>query len=267
MFADLLVLSGEREEARAVAARLLASEDAEEKAAGELIMTSVEESYGRFGAAFKRARRVVGAHDVFAQTLGQARLVEHLFRLAALLGREAELADEIITRLDEPTPRVDRFLAPLPFLLTCTTASPEPSRRCFSSLHALLSRDFFVGLRPSFPSALEGAERLARGDAKGAARAWRAVVADGGVTSSMLEHVMVTAFDRAGEPEIAEQIDAEAMSRAASWNGATLGHLRAARRAAAAGDRSRAAALVKTMKTAWLTADEPIPQLQQLQAR
>jgi eukaryotic-like serine/threonine-protein kinase len=267
LLADLLVLSGEREEARAVGAALLSSEDAEERAAGELIMTSVDESYGHFGAALKRARRVVGADDSLAQTLGAARLVEHLFRLAILLGRETEIADEIVARFIEPAPRVDRFRAPLPFLLACMTASPGPSRRCFASLHELLSRDFFVGLRPSFPRAFEGAERLAQGDARGAARAWRAVVSEGGITFSMLEHPMVTAFDRAGEPEIAEQIDAEAMRRAASWNGATLGHLRAARRAAAAGDRARAAALVKTMKTAWLTADEPIPPLQKLQAR
>jgi serine/threonine protein kinase len=267
MFADLLVLSGEREEARAIGAALLFAEGAEEKVTGELIITSVEESYGRFGAALKRARRVLVARDSLAQTVSEARLVEHIFQLAILLGRETEVADEIVARFVAPTPRVGRFLAPLPFLLACMTASREASRRCFASLHEHLSRDFFVGLRPSFPGALVGAERFALGDAKGAARAWRTLVGERGVTFSMLEHAMVTAFDKDGEIEIAERIDAVAMSSAASWNGATLGHLRAARRAAAAGDRARVAALVKTMNAAWLTADEPIPLLQKLQAR
>jgi hypothetical protein len=267
MFADFLVLSGEREEARGVAAALLGSDDNEEKSAGELIMTSVEESYGRFGAALRRARRVVSAHEVLAQTTGEAKLVEHMFRLSSLFGLESEVADEIVARFVEPTPRVNRFLGPLPLLVTCMNASQKESRRCFASLHELLSRNFFVGLRPSFPKALEGAERFAARDTKGAARAWRAVVGENGITLSILEHAMVIAFDGAGDHELAERLDAAAMSRAPSWGGATLGHLRTARRAAAAGDRARAAALVKTIKAAWLTADEPIPLLDALQAR
>lgn len=267
MFADFLILSGEREEARGVAAVLLGSDDGEENSAGELIMTSVEESYGRFGAALRRARRVVNAHDVLARTTGDARLVEHMFRLSILFGLETEVADEIVARFVEPTPRVDRFLGQLPVLVACMTASEKVSHRCFASLHELLSRNYFVGLRSSFPKALEGAERFAARDLKGAARAWRAVVGESGITLSILEHAMVTAFDGVGDHELAERIDAPVMSRAPSWGGATLAHFRTARRAAAAGDRARAAALVKTIKAAWLTADEPIPLLDALQAR
>lgn len=50
------------------------------------------------------------------------------------------------------------------------------------------------------------------------------------------------------------------------WNGATLAHARAARRAAARGDKARARKLAEQVVAAWLRADAPVPAVAEMRA-
>jgi hypothetical protein len=62
--------------------------------------------------------------------------------------------------------------------------------------------------------------------------------------------MMAIAFDEVGDGELAERIDEDLMK--------PLAHARAARRAAARGDKARARKLAEQMVAAWLTADAPV---------
>jgi hypothetical protein len=71
-------------------------------------------------------------------------------------------------------------------------------------------------------------------------------------------------FEHTGAADLAERVDEEAMKRADELNGATLGHVRAARRAFARGDRTRARQLAEQVVKAWAVADEAPPALAEM---
>ena len=106
-----------------------------------------------------------------------------------------------------------------------------------------------------------GAERYAKGDLSGAARAWRTLLGGEQMMVPVLADAMVQAFERTDAIELAEQVDEKLMKRAGELNGATLGHVRAARRALARGDRERARQLAGQVVKAWSRADEAPPAL------
>jgi hypothetical protein len=82
--------------------------------------------------------------------------------------------------------------------------------------------------------------------------------------ATVLPEAMVDVFERTGAAELAEQVDQEVMKRAGELNGATLGHVRAARRALARGDQAKARALVEQVVDAWARADDVPPAVAEL---
>jgi hypothetical protein len=87
-----------------------------------------------------------------------------------------------------------------------------------------------------------------------------------GTPGTQGRHLLPEAFDRAGEPELAERIDRHNLGPEGPFNGVGLAHLRAAKRAAARGDRARAEKLGRRVIEAWSTADVPVPAVAELKA-
>jgi hypothetical protein len=80
----------------------------------------------------------------------------------------------------------------------------------------------------------------------------------------MLPDAMVDAFEHTGAADLAAAVDQEVTRRAGEFGGATLGHVRAARRALARGDLALARQLAQQVTDAWSTADEPPPALAEM---
>jgi hypothetical protein len=271
----MLLLAGRPEEARSVAAELLAAGDASapglvadpRPTAGEAVLAMVEASEGRFAAGLERLERALfglpafgrlGAGELYLLTLG--------LELAWVLGRAHEMADSFVGAFVDPDPPrlyPGRYM-PGRVAYACSLASPPVARRCFSRLRGLLTARFFREVATADTAAfMKGAEAYASGDDEAATAAWRPLV---GIAGLHERNVLAEAFDRAGEHDLAERVDATAISHAGFLHGVGLAHLRAARRAIARGDRARAEQLGRRVLDAWSVADATIPAVAELRS-
>ena len=265
-FASSLLASGDREEARGVAVELqqggLLLHDVE----SELILVRFEISQARFGAALERARK--GAEsatgDVGWVRVQRFELAWHALELAVLLGRAHDTADWLVEHFLAPDPPLlESNFTFVPMRIPVICALSSAPGRCFTR---------FRSLRQQLPGAITadtddfliGAERYVTGDLSGAARAWRPLLGGSKALAAALPDPMVEAFERTGAADLAEQVDQEVMKRAGELNGATLGHVRSARRALARGDRKTARRLAEQVVKAWSVADEPPPALAEM---
>jgi len=258
-----LLASGDRSAARGVAATLRKGGMPVHDVGSDLILVRVETSEAKFGAALDkaRARLVIRPVDTGWIRTQRFELAWRALELAILLGRPREVADLIVERFLDPQPPVlvgNFALAPLRIPAICVYASAPG--RCFARFRAL--RPQLAGtITGDTDELLVGAERYAQRDLIGAAKAWRTQLGGRMIVASVLPDAMVEAFEATGAADLAERVDAEVAQRAGELNGATLGHVRSARRALVRGDRGQARQLADQVIQAWSVADEPPPAL------
>ncbi|WP_437958538.1 serine/threonine-protein kinase [Sorangium sp. So ce119] len=261
--ADALLAAGAREEVRSIALALAGGGYPVHRLRSELLLLRVEASEARFGAALARARQamVVSADDAGWLRAERFEIAWHALQIALVLGRAREVADVIVERFLDPEPPpldVAHLDVPLRLPAVCAHASPAVSRRCFARFRALRQPLSYSAL-PDADAFTAGAERYAAGDLAGAARAFRPLLRTPGPFVEVLAGPMAEAFERAGELELIDRLDAAVADRSAELNGASLALVRAARRAARRGDGDRARGLARQVLDAWSVADEPVP--------
>jgi hypothetical protein len=254
----LLVERGRREEARSVAAQIGQSPFG--AVASDVIMTMVESSELRFRAALSRARARLDALDRFQfAERGDRHLFERAMDAALVVGEAAPLADAFVTHFVVPDPPLLTAEHYTPMMVTqaCTLASPAISRTCFARLRTLMKNGFFTGAAGPTIAMLDGFELHARGDDRAAAAILRSHAPSAGFRV-VGNAIAAQVFDAAGEPDVADRFDAPQLD-AKTFAGVTMAHVRAAKRAAARGDKARARELAEKVVTAWSTSDTPIP--------
>jgi hypothetical protein len=262
-----LLTRGEREQALGLAGELRSGAQPNLELESETIWARVEISEATFGGALERAMRVSSPHDgetgwVLAQRF---EIGWRAFEVGLILGRAREVADQLIAGYLVPDPpRLDTtaVLVPLQMPAICLLAS-EPG--------ACLQR--FRALRPLLGTAtqetdafLDGVEHYMAGDIAAAARIWAPLVRGSKLAASTLPAEMVLAFERIRAYDLAEQVDGEVMKRASEFHGATLGHVRSARRAHALGDAVRARQDAQRVVQAWAIADQTPPAVSDMRA-
>jgi eukaryotic-like serine/threonine-protein kinase len=266
--ASSALATGDRSTARGIALALRGGGLPLHQVASDLLLVRVESSEARFGAALQRALRgsQLSGDDAGWVHAQRFEMAWRALELAVLLGRGRQVADQLIARFLEPEPPpLDGRFASVPMRVPAICALASQPARCFTRYRAL---------RPQLPGAITedtdafllGAERYVQRDLPGAARAWRPLLGGKMALALALPDAMAEVFSTPGPtfaPELAARVDNEVMKRAGELNGATLGHVRAARRAAATGDRSRARQLAEQVIAAWALADEPPPALEQ----
>jgi serine/threonine protein kinase len=267
--ADLLLSAGEREGARGIALALLAGGHPVHRAASDLLLVRIEASEARFGAALARATRALESspEDGGYVRVQRLELAWRALEIAELLGRAREEADLLVARFVDPEPPpLDGIYVSVPMRLVamCALASPDVSRRCFTRFRALQGRGLFTSNVPGTETFVEGAERYARGDWPGAAKAWRPLLRSPGLLASVMPAAMAAVFEKSGDLELVERLDAGALAGGGEYNGANPAHVRAARRAARRGDKARAQALARQVVAAWSVADETAPALAEM---
>jgi tRNA A-37 threonylcarbamoyl transferase component Bud32 len=239
-----LAEKGRSDDARAVAATPLASADEREKLA-LIVLAFVDLHDARIGRAIGRLEE--------AGTL----VMVDLASLAEAAGR----ADEVATRWarkflqlpdDEAGPIARNYDTPMVF---CMRAGEHLANACLDRLERLGHAQFnwwYQGGEPLLP----GARLYARGDVRGAAAAWRPLVA---ASEDTIARILPTdAFERAGERTLAARLDARKLPFAfiAGLSGAAP---REAERALAFGDTARAKSLARAVIRAWEVADIDMP--------
>jgi hypothetical protein len=257
LLATGLLASGDRTEARGIAAALRTSALTLHQVEGDLIMVRVETSEARFGAAFADARK---ASELRPDDVGWVReqrfeIAWRSLELAMLLGRTREVADAIVEHFLAPDPPpLDSNAVEVPTRIPAICVRSSAPTACFVRFHALRQR-LPGAITADTDELLAGAECYARGELRCAARAWRPLLR-GMVLPLVLPDEMVKVFERTGAVNLAEQVDAEVMKRADELNGATLAHVRVAHRALARGDRETARQRAQEVINAWSLADE-----------
>ncbi|WP_437662543.1 serine/threonine-protein kinase [Sorangium sp. So ce1182] len=261
--ADALLVSGAREEARGVAVALATGGYPVHRVGSDSLLVRIEASEARFGAALARARRamVVSADDAGWLRVQRLEIAWRALQVAHVLGRGQEIADLVVERfLDPEPPPLDGAYLDVPLRLPaiCAHASPAVSRRCFARFRELRGRLSYSAL-PDADAFTEGAERYAKGDLAGAARAFRPLLRTPGPFVEVLAEPMVETFERTGETELVARLEAAIADRSSELNGASLALVRSARRAAWRGEDDRARDLARRVLDAWSVADETVP--------
>ncbi|WP_437754859.1 protein kinase domain-containing protein [Sorangium sp. So ce1389] len=269
VLASRLLAGGARSEARGIALALAAGGYPSQKVESELLLVRVEASEARFGAALARARRamVPAAEDAGWVRVQRLEIAWRALELGLILGRADEVADLAVERLLDPEPPpldgAHHIDVPLRVAAICARATPAASRRCFARLRALRPR-LSGGILPGTDAFTDGAERYARADHAGAARAWRPLLRDPGPFAAVMADGMTAVFERTGEAELAERLEQAVTAGESHLGGASLATVRAARRAARRGAVDEARALARQVIDAWAIADEPVPSLDEM---
>jgi eukaryotic-like serine/threonine-protein kinase len=268
ILADLLLRRGAREEARNVAVAVSAGGHPVHRLESDLLMVRVDASEARIHAALERALRAMRVSD---EDAGWVRVIRfdmawRAVQLAAILGREREIADLVIKQFIDPEPTQldgNDMSVPMRIPAICVLASKDAGRRCFERFRALRGR-LSGGILPETDAFVAGAERYAAGDLEGAAKAWRPFLRQPGIFASTLPDAMATAFERTGNTELVDRLQARAAEEANQFGGASLMMVGAARRAEARGNRERAVTLAKKVIAAWSVADETVPAVEEM---
>jgi hypothetical protein len=259
--AGSLLASGDRAAARGVALALQTGGLPVHEVGSNLLLVRIEASEAHFGAALARARRgaELAADDAGWLRAQRFEIAWRAFGLGVLLGRGREVADWMVARFVDPEPSpLDSNFAVVPMQIPSICVHASAPERCFARFRALRSQ-LPGAITAETDAFLLGAERYVAHDYAGAAAAWRPLLAGSLVLASALPDAMVDTFERVHDPDLAERIDRDDMLRAKELNGATLGHVRAARRAVARGDRAHARELAEQVIHAWQLADEAPP--------
>jgi hypothetical protein len=223
----------------------------------------------RLRAAADRARELVAAQPVSKE--GSARVL--LIALAAadvhlILGQPLDFMDDIVKRFVDPEPtlmnvQTDPFLAALG---ACAVAPAAVAKRCIARLSSLFVRGELGVVFDKVDLALAGARKYVAGDYVGAAATWKPLLRSPDDVLGFLRHPVAIAFDRAGEPDLADMVDAPMLSHPGPFNGADLAYARAARRALKRGQTERARELARKVVDAWSVADERVPVVDEMKA-
>ncbi len=257
-----LVMLGQRDEARRLAADLALGSSAQRLAAAR-IATDIDIAEGAVGAAYERAKRALAEAPVIGSAeRGDAVLFATFTDLAWLLGREQETAAFLYQTFVAPEPpRLDSgpFAAPR-VAHACAHAAPAVALPCFERLEQLLAGGFFfTGTTPDVAPFVEGAAHLARGEKPAAARSMRRIREIGFGEGALMAEV----FQAVGDSEAADRVDPP---RRGLFNGVSLAHARAAERAANSGRCARARELADEVRRAWSRADVELPVVARLLA-
>jgi hypothetical protein len=256
----LLLQAGQREDARGVAAQ-----SGSDALALELAM-----SEARFDEAYREARTLVttatpdrrGAYRAF---LPMSDIVDD----ALVCGRTVDFADDAVKRYIDPDPPLlsgDKLVPLLGAMALCMAAPQPVGRRCITRLRGLFVAGHWGVGTSGVGDLMDGTAAYVNGDFAGAARAWRPLLRASSWNVDILRNFLSDAFDRAGEPDLAERVDARVLAAPGALNGADLAYVRAARRAAKRGDKATARRFAQTVVEAWSVADVSVPALVEMRA-
>jgi hypothetical protein len=200
------------------------------------ISADIQRGEGRFRAAATSATEALMKLPSFGRIWGaDTNLASIALGSRGILGDKTPLADDITRRfvLSEPTRLGRVHYAPFYATEACLHASKPIAVACFDRLERLLEDGYFIsGVLPNTLARIEGGKRFVAGDLKGAIEAWRPLLLE----DYYAPGVVPAALDELGDTELASRLDTRWMKYAKKYIGATLSHVREAKRALARKD-------------------------------
>jgi hypothetical protein len=257
-YGESLLMHGQLEAARGIA----------ERADDPLLRVRVIAGEARFAEVL----RVVPA--MIAKLAAADENAALAFRLAVIginaaltLQKPADFIEDVINRfvLSEPHHVVDGVVPFISLVAACGLAPKPVGKKCIDRLTALRDAGKIPTIFSGSTTLLVGAGRFVEGDWAGATKAFRTLLRAPGWLQEPLHNFMAIAFERAGSPDLAEEIDAPVVGLVDAGGPAELAWVRAAKRAEKRGDMARAKKLAQAVIERWRVADEDIPSMKEMQ--
>lgn len=252
-----LLQQGNIESARGV------SELARDSVLGVEILLA-EAKYGQVVAEVPKLVAALPADDENAALA--FRLAYAGVRAFTVLDRPADFMKGVVERYvtSEP-PHVVDGVVPLVSLVTACCMSPRSiGKPCLDRVEQLRTESRIPTVFQGIDIVVRGGVRYAADDYTGAAKVWRTLLRQPGWVQDPLRDSMATAFDRAGEPDLADEVDAPPVALVELPHTADLSWVRSARRAQKRGDTAKARRLAQAVVDKWRFADEDIPAVREM---
>jgi hypothetical protein len=189
------------------------------------------------------------------------RLAYQGVRASVILEKPADFVDAVVERwvLPEPHHVVDGVAPFLSLVNVCVLGPRTVGKKCIDRLEELRRNGRLPGIFSTMETVLTGASRFVADDYVGATRSWRTLFRSAGWVQGPLREPLAIAFDRAGEPELADEVDGPIVALVDLPRTADLAWVRAARRAYKRGDPAQARKLARAVVDKWRFADERVP--------
>lgn len=258
-YGEFLLTQGQIEAARGIA----------ELTKDDLLRVDILLGEAKYGQALKAIPGLINALPAKEEHAAQAfRLAHHGVQAASILGRPADFVDGVVTRYVEAEPHavVDGVVPFASLVTSCCFAPKAVGKRCIDRLQKLRSEGRLPTIFNGVDRVIEGATHFVAEDYVGAARSWRQLLRAPGWVQEPLRDSLSIAFDRANEPELADEVDAPSLSTVDLPRTAELAWVRAARRAQKRGDNAKARKFAQAVVEKWRFADEDIPAIAEMKA-
>jgi hypothetical protein len=227
----------------------------------KLLSARINAAKARFDAAFTQLQDDhTTDHDAGWMRAQRFDLAWSRLELAILLGKAGGAADAMVhSFLDAEPPRIDLKQSSVVRRLAALCVRSSTPERCFQRLDSVLPRLLGV-IDEQTKQFIAGARCYARHELEAAADQWQSVP----TLCTYLDAEMVDAFEQTGKRDLADKVDDAATKRDWEYHGATLGDVRAARRARKQGHPERALELADKVITAWGEAQGHVPTLDEM---
>jgi hypothetical protein len=182
-------------------------------------------------------------------------------RASVVLDRPAEFMRSVVDRyvVSDPPHVIDGVVPIISLMTACCMAPRATGRPCLEQIDRLRKDSRLPTIFQGLDVVLRGALRFVADDYAGATKVWRTLLRSPGWVQDPLRDSMAVAFDRAGEPELADEVDAPSVALVDLPHTADLAWVRSARRAQKRGDLVKARKLAEAVVEKWRFADEDVP--------
>jgi hypothetical protein len=238
-----------------------------ELAHDELLRIEILLAEARYGAVLAQVPKLLAELPANDENAALAFRLTYLgVRASIVLDRPADFVDGVVTRyvLSEPHHVIDGIGPVIALLNACVLAPRAVGRRCIDRVEQLRRDGKLPMIFSSMETILTGATRFVVDDYAGAAKSWRTLLRAAGWVQGPLREPLAIAFDRAGETELADEVDAPVVALVDLPRTADMAWVRAAKRAHKRGDVVQARRLAKAVIDKWRFADEKVPAAQEM---
>jgi serine/threonine protein kinase len=256
-YGERLALEGNVEAARGIA----------ELTNDDLLKVDILLGEAKYGAALAKVPQLLSSLPPTEENAALAfRLANEGVRAALVLDRPADFVDGVVSGYvtSEPHHVIDGVVPFLSLVSSCCFAPRATGKRCVARLQQLRAEGKLPTIYNGADIVVAGAARFVSDDYAGAAKAWRTMLRSPGWIQEPLIDVMAVALERAGAPDLAEEVDAPRLALVDLPRTADLAWVRGAKRAQKRGDFARARKLASAVVEKWRFADEDIPAVREM---
>jgi|GEM_PF-2231326 len=239
-----------------------AARNVAELAQDELLRIEIMLAEARYAAVLEKIPGLLAAMPATDETAAQAfRFAYQGGRASLILDRPATFVGTVVDRwvLSEPHHVIDGVAPFLALVNACVLAPRKTGRACIERLEQLRREGKLATIFSTIETVLAGASRFVAEDYAGAVRSWRTLLRSAGWVQGPLREPLAIAFDRAGEMDLADEVDAPVLRLVDYPRTADLAWVRAAKRAHKRGDVVLARKLASAVVDKWRFADDKIP--------